>query len=85
MEHVYTAAVGMLVLLAVAGVLCPAFQDNLTQRIALSLVALGGAGEFVCDLKAACESPNARALFAVGLVVYGLGTLFKILHYRRRG
>ena len=84
MEHVYIAAVGMLVLLAICGALSPLFQDNLTQRIALSLVALGGTGEFACYLQPACHSPNARALLAVGLALYGLGTFMKILHYRSR-
>lgn len=82
MEHLYISCVVLVALLAVAGALCPWFDDTLTQRIALMLIALGGWAEFVCYLGPACTKPNARALFALGLALYGIGTLIKTLRYR---
>lgn len=84
MEHLYISCVVLLSLLAVAGVLCPWFEDTLTQRMALALVALGGASEFICYLDGLCAKPNARALFVLGLALYGIGTLIKTLRYRQR-
>lgn len=82
MDAIYTTAVVLLVLLAICGALSTDFKDNLAQRIALALVAIGGTGEVWCVVKASCLTSNARTLLMVGLVVYGLGTVAKVIRYR---
>lgn len=84
MDILYPAALVLIAALALLGVLCPAFRDNTLQRIGLALVCLGAVAELWLSWPQAPGVPQrARELLAYGVALYGLGTLIKILKFRR--
>ena len=67
----YQTILYLLVVLACIGVLHPAFNDNLLQRLGLCLVALGSTAE------AMNSGLHPRLLMAGGCLIYALGVAFK--------
>lgn len=72
----YQTILILLVVLACIGVLHPAFDDNLFQRAALGLIALGALAE------ALDPGQHPRLLLASGCLVYAVGTAIKSWQYR---
>jgi hypothetical protein len=68
----YQSILIALVALACIGVVHPAFNDNLLQRIALSCIGLGSLAEAIGP------GTNPRLLFTVGCFLYAMGVIFKM-------
>ena len=81
MELIYCTALSVVSMVCGLAVLHPRYEDNLVQRIGLALAGVGSFGLTLAILLGA-QQLNASTLFAVGVAVFALGTVWK--HRRRR-
>ena len=63
-------------------IICSAFDDNLLQRIGLAGTAFAALLCILTTLHGASHDPDAIA-FAYSSLFYGIGTLQKVLYYKR--
>lgn len=79
----YLAVLALVVGLTLLGIFHPMFDDNLAQRVALALIAIG------CCMDGwtfwhGYSSANVRSVFLTGVALYGIGTALKAWRYRDR-
>lgn len=67
----------IIALIAVVGVLNPRFDDNLLQRIGLSLICIGATLRLMAGFHHT-PSDGACIILAYGLVAYAIGTTIKL-------
>lgn len=77
---VHELALAVITVCCVLGVFSARYNDTFFQRIGLGLTALGCVSEIVLLLIGGDTDP-ARTLSAVGVAVYGLGTVLKRMRY----
>lgn len=82
MENIlYMASLALIALLSLVAVLHNSFNDNLVQRVGLSLACLGAMARFWHGLDG-LELPAPKYLFTYGIAIYGLGTAYKCWQFR---
>jgi hypothetical protein len=69
-------------LLSVAATLCPSFEDNFTQRIALAVICLASTAELWMHAHNGV-SHNPRSLLIAGFALYAIGSAVKTWRYAR--
>lgn len=86
MQTIYIAAVFISAILAIVGVLHAQFDDNVIQRLGLSMVGFAACVELWLMFKESdcCALANSRNLFVIGCAIYGMGTALKVIKHRDR-
>ena len=74
---VYSIALAIIALGCLAGVFCHKFDDNLIQRVGLSVVCLGACLRLTETFGIFPDDTKARYLFTYGVALYCLGTAWK--------
>lgn len=74
---VYIAALIFMAVCSTAVVLWTGYHDNFTQRVGLSLVALGACGEIFAIVQNQGTTRTVMTLF-LGVLLFGVGTWFKV-------
>lgn len=72
----------VLVALSIIGTLSRRYEDNLTQRISMALIAFGGAAYLFCQWDG-LPAYNPRALLTAGCALFGIGSALKAWRYSR--
>ena len=81
-QHLYIAALLLICLLTTTAVLCPKYNDNLVQRIGLSMACIGAAAR-LAEIESLLEQTNhIRYFLTYGIAVFCLGTAYKV--WRRK-
>ena len=70
----YSASLLIIILASMAGVFSPRFDDNLMQRIGLSLACLGAILRLLDLSDALPINENARYLLTYGVAFFSVGT-----------
>lgn len=73
----YAVCVGIVLAVCVLGVLHPRYEDNLIQRIGLSVGALGSMAELWFFVFERFVPDAADLLFAGGVALFCIGTVIK--------
>ena len=84
MDSIYLVCLALITVFAIAGILSRYFDDNLPQRIGLSLIGFSTFIEIWQNLNVlACyQMESVRQLSVFGFVIYGIGTFIKVYRYR---
>lgn len=77
MDHAYLAALVVVAIVCLLGVLSRKFPDNLPQRIALGMVCIGAVARIIEIETDLFGSENARYLFVFGVALFGCSTAYK--------
>ena len=85
MNIVYTVSLIIGTILSFAAIFGHYFDDNIMQRLGLSLVGFAACVELylICMQLSCCHLDNARQLFVIGFVVFGIGTSAKVYKHRK--
>lgn len=76
MSSLYLAAVVIIGIVSLVGVMHPRYQDNFLQRLGMILMFLGAIG-VTRALSMGGSSLNAASLMTWGMALYAVGTFFK--------
>lgn len=86
MQSLYQALLFAIVAMTIWGVLCPHFEDNLLQRVGMSLVCMAAVlrlySEFI-ELSSLIDL-RSRWLLSVGIFLYAVGTALDVHRRYRR-
>lgn len=84
MDTVYMICLGCIAVFSITGILSRYFDDNLCQRIGLSLIGFASTIEIWMSFSSMLcyQLENIRQIFVVGAVVYAIGTAKKVYQYR---
>ena len=74
---IYSAALIIICITCISGVLYCKFDDNLLQRIGLALACMGAIVRLLDMVDLVDDSSNARYLLTYGVAVFCVGTTYK--------
>ena len=83
MEVLYVLALIFVVMLSILAIFSNRFDDNILQRIGLSVIGFSSCADLYLMYLASecCTHHNSRSLFIVGFAIYGIGTLMKVYRH----